>query len=63
MASEALAEARFMLARALWAAGRNRGRAVELARQARDAYREAGTAKEQELAEVEAWLAKRGNGP
>ncbi|RMG97526.1 MAG: serine/threonine protein kinase [Deltaproteobacteria bacterium] len=56
---EDLAEARFVLARALWAADRDQARALELAAKARDAYREAGKAREKELGEVEAWLAER----
>jgi eukaryotic-like serine/threonine-protein kinase len=48
-----LAEARFMLARALGDAGPSRVQAVALAEQARDAYREAGS---DALDEVERWL-------
>jgi eukaryotic-like serine/threonine-protein kinase len=55
-----LAEARFVLARALWDASRERPRALAVAEQAREAYREAGHGKATELAEVEAWLRERG---
>jgi eukaryotic-like serine/threonine-protein kinase len=52
-----VASARFVLARALWdASGRERPRALAVAEQAREAYREAGNAKATELAEVAAWL-------
>jgi eukaryotic-like serine/threonine-protein kinase len=54
-----VAEARFVLARALWDASRERPRALALAEQAREAYREAGDGKAMELAEVEAWLRAR----
>lgn len=53
-----LGTARYMLARALWESGRDRSRAIDLARGARDAYRAAGSGKADDLAEVEAWLAK-----
>ncbi len=57
--AELLAEARFILAQASWAApvdrGRDRARAVELATAARDAYR-VTKGHEKPLAEVEAWL-------
>jgi tetratricopeptide (TPR) repeat protein len=64
--TEMLAESRFVLAQALWAApagqGRDRDRALTLARHARDVFREVkGTNKE--LAEVEAFLAKHGGEP
>ena len=52
-----LAEARFVLARALWSERHERARAHALAGQARDAYAEHGPGKEDDLAEVEAWLA------
>jgi tetratricopeptide (TPR) repeat protein len=59
VAPERLAEARFLLARALWAADRSqRTRARELAEQARDPYAELGGAKEEALAEVQGWLAE-----
>jgi hypothetical protein len=51
-----LASARFVLARSLWAANRERSSALELAAQARDGYREAGPGLAESLAEVEAWL-------
>jgi hypothetical protein len=53
-----IADARVLLARALWDApsgrGRDRDRAIALVVAARDAYRAAGN--EQRLAEVEGWL-------
>jgi tetratricopeptide (TPR) repeat protein len=52
-----LAEARFLLARALWDAGRERTRALVLAEQAQGAYREGG--RRRQRAAVEAWLADR----
>jgi tetratricopeptide (TPR) repeat protein/tRNA A-37 threonylcarbamoyl transferase component Bud32 len=56
-----LAATRFALARALWevpvAAGRDRSRAVSLAEQARDTYRDGG--KLEELQEIETWLTAR----
>jgi eukaryotic-like serine/threonine-protein kinase len=55
----AIAEARFLLAVALWDAGRERARARELARTARDEYREVG-GDPTELAVVEAWLDAHG---
>jgi eukaryotic-like serine/threonine-protein kinase len=56
-----VAEARFVLARALWdASDRERPRALAVAEQAREAYREAGDGKATELAEVEAWLLEHG---
>jgi hypothetical protein len=51
-----LAEARLVLARALVAAGESKARAVALAAQARDGYREAGEAHRDALAEAEAFL-------
>jgi serine/threonine-protein kinase len=62
-----LAAGRFVLARALWeapaSAGRDRRRAVPLAEQARDAYRDAGKDKAKDLAEVEKWLREHGDDP
>jgi tetratricopeptide (TPR) repeat protein len=57
VAPEELAETRFVLARALVAAAGDRGRAVALARQARDTYL-AGprAARQEELDAVDAWL-------
>jgi eukaryotic-like serine/threonine-protein kinase len=55
-----VAQARFVLARALVGAGRSQAEAVALAEQARDAYREAGDAAKDDLAEVERWLATQG---
>jgi tetratricopeptide (TPR) repeat protein len=52
-----LADTRFVLARALWDAGRDRGRAHTLATQARDAYATRAEHKN-ELAEVNRWLEK-----
>jgi len=60
-----LAQARHVLARALWEApvdgGRDPQRAVALAEQARDAFRGAGSAKE--LAVVEQWLGEHRSEP
>jgi eukaryotic-like serine/threonine-protein kinase len=53
-----LAAARFALARALWEADLQRSRAIAIAKQARDAYRDAGESHVTELAEVDTWLAK-----
>jgi serine/threonine-protein kinase len=50
-----LADVRFALAKALWETRTDRGRAVRLARQAADEYREEGTEPEA-LADVETWL-------
>jgi tetratricopeptide (TPR) repeat protein len=58
-----LAEARFVLAQALWESpvdeGRDRARAVTLAKQARDVFRDLGKG----FAEVEQWLDDHGNEP
>jgi hypothetical protein len=51
-----LAEARLVLAQALVGAGEPVARAVALARQARDAYQEAGEASRDDLTEVDAFL-------
>jgi tetratricopeptide (TPR) repeat protein/predicted Ser/Thr protein kinase len=61
-AASELAEARFLIARALAAAGQagDMPRAIALARQARDTYRAtASHAHERALADVNAWLAER----
>ena len=62
VSAEALAEARFVLARALWAApagkGRDRPRALSLAREALAAYEAAGEATQQERDEVRTFLAE-----
>ncbi|WP_437811159.1 tetratricopeptide repeat protein [Sorangium sp. So ce1078] len=56
-----LADTRFHAARALWGAGRDRRRAIDLAIQARDAYAaEEGEYAKNALAEAKAWLAARG---
>ncbi|XXX75567.1 tetratricopeptide repeat protein [Sorangium sp. So ce134] len=56
-----LADTRLHAARALWGAGRDRRRALELAAKARDAYAaEEGEYAEHALAEAKAWLAARG---
>jgi len=64
LALEHLAEARFELARALWATPAAQGgdsyRAITLARRARDHYRILGEPKASQLAEVEAWLRTHG---
>ncbi|HEY5921347.1 MAG TPA: serine/threonine-protein kinase [Kofleriaceae bacterium] len=53
-----IAEARFALARALWDAARDRGKARKLAREARTAFAAAGAGGAAKLAEIDAWLAK-----
>jgi eukaryotic-like serine/threonine-protein kinase len=53
-----LAGARFVLARATWDAGEDRSHALGLAEAARQGWRETGHNAE-EVAETEAWLAKR----
>jgi tetratricopeptide (TPR) repeat protein/predicted Ser/Thr protein kinase len=63
-AASDLAEARFLVARALTAAGQDAPRAIGLARQARDTYRAtASPAHERALADVDAWLAARAMPP
>jgi hypothetical protein len=58
--TELLAETRFMLAQALWLAppdrGRDRERAMTLAKEARDAFQEIGIDRAGVLAEVEKWI-------
>jgi tetratricopeptide (TPR) repeat protein len=54
-----LAAAQFALARALWESGRAKGRAKSLAIEARETYASVG-APNQELAEIDDWLALRG---
>lgn len=61
MAPDLLAESRFELARALWDAGRDRDRALRLARQAARGWAEAG--HEPRRAEAETWLRERGAAP
>jgi tetratricopeptide (TPR) repeat protein/predicted Ser/Thr protein kinase len=58
-AVEPTADARFMLARALWELAQERPRALELARQVRDAYEGLGSAHADQHARVQAWLAER----
>lgn len=54
-----LAEVDFGLARALWAQGRDRRRARELARRARDVFGQHGRGADRDvIARLEAWLAK-----
>lgn len=53
-----LAEVRFLLARALWDGGGNRGRAIHLAEQARDRYVAIGTPDER--SEIARWLQQHG---
>jgi tetratricopeptide (TPR) repeat protein len=53
-----LAWARLVLADALWPAEPERPRARELAEQARAAFAEGGQAREDDLAQAEAWLAQ-----
>lgn len=55
---ELLADARFVLAKALWSDKTQRSRARALAEQARDAYAKAGEGRIEYLAEAEAWLAE-----
>jgi tetratricopeptide (TPR) repeat protein/predicted Ser/Thr protein kinase len=59
-----LAETRFALARALWAAsvdaGPDRTRAHELAEQARDGFVDAGKVGARQLGEMQSWLAEHG---
>jgi hypothetical protein len=57
-APESLANIRFVLASALWAQGKDRARALELARAARGGYA-AAPGWEAERAVVERWLAAR----
>jgi tetratricopeptide (TPR) repeat protein/predicted Ser/Thr protein kinase len=57
-----LAEARFVLARALVLSGTSRARAVTLAEQARDGFRETEATRRESIAEVEAWLRERAAG-
>jgi len=56
--AERTAEVRFALARALWAAPRERARAAALARKARDALGTTASAKRR-VAEIDVWLAER----
>jgi hypothetical protein len=58
-----VAEAKFLLARALVVAGESMPRAVALAEQARDAYSDAGEARGEALAEVERWLRRPAAAP
>jgi serine/threonine-protein kinase len=62
VAPHLMAQNQFALARSLVAAGKDHPRAQELATLARTAYREAGAPSGDDLAEVEAWLARRGRG-
>jgi tetratricopeptide (TPR) repeat protein/predicted Ser/Thr protein kinase len=59
MNAEAQGEVGFVLAMALSKAGKDRARAVTLARQARDAFAKI-PARSRDLAEIEAWLAANG---
>jgi tetratricopeptide (TPR) repeat protein/predicted Ser/Thr protein kinase len=54
------AEVRFLLAQALWRAGRERPRAVLLARQAREIYGQVPASARTEMAPLNAWLAAHG---
>ncbi len=56
-----LDESRFALARALWESGGDRARALRLARQAAAGFAALGEAEKTNHAEVEAWLAARGD--
>ena len=51
------AQARYLLARALWRTNVERPRAERLAREARALYAEAGEGFTSDLKEVDAWLA------
>lgn len=53
-----VALARFVLARALWSRGAERQRARQLAELAADAFATAGVGSQDDLAEVEVWLAE-----
>jgi hypothetical protein len=57
---QAVAEVRFALGEALWAApsdaGRDRERARILVQQARDTYQATGTRDAEQLTDIEAWL-------
>jgi tetratricopeptide (TPR) repeat protein len=55
-----IAEARFLIARAMADAGKSRVEAAALAEQALHAYQAAGDATREELTEVERWLAAHG---
>jgi tetratricopeptide (TPR) repeat protein/predicted Ser/Thr protein kinase len=55
-----IAEARFLIARAMADAGKSRVEAAALAEQALHAYQAAGDATREELTEVERWLATHG---
>ena len=52
-----LADARFVLARSLWSKRSERARARALAEQVRRAYAEHGPGREEDLADVDTWLA------
>lgn len=54
-----IADSRFVLARLLWNLNQDRPRAIELARAARLALRNAKPPQRASLSEIEAWLAKR----
>jgi tetratricopeptide (TPR) repeat protein/predicted Ser/Thr protein kinase len=58
-----LAEDRFLVARALAPDPAQSGRARSLAEQAREGFAAGGAATAKELAQVDAWLAKRPSGP
>jgi eukaryotic-like serine/threonine-protein kinase len=51
-----VAEARYWLARSLWEANDDEQTALALAEQAREGYREAGSASAESLEDVQAWL-------
>ncbi len=58
-----LGDTKLALARALWDSNRDRPRAVELARGARQAYIDAGPERSEAKDFVEAWLKQRGLSP
>jgi tetratricopeptide (TPR) repeat protein len=55
---EEVADARFVLARSLWESDREHIRAIELAKQAQEGFRRAGSGNASERAAVDAWLAE-----
>lgn len=57
--TSALADTRFTLARALWAAGGDRKRAKDLAMKAREGFAATPQRSKKALAEVDAWLEER----
>ena len=57
-----LGQVQFLLGKALWTQGKERGRAIELARRARESFAQVdGEADRKQLADIDEWLAERGN--